>query len=254
MAVRQPFLHLWTKLLSVLAACAGVLFGAASARADDPPPEPDRPWSIEFALGVSFGGPLDDIVSAMEGAGFDDEVGHGEWGHTDYPFKATDTGSWWCAARRRIGHEPWFAGIGVGWSNFGTVYGNRTVGGPADPDYRLVAAVEMTTFTPMAWYQALPAARLGFGLGLNRVETWFGSQHSGEDSTSWEPGLVVEAAVTTPPAKRFYLLLILRYQLMQDDTLGPLQETASTGEEIVFPETNVTLSHGVIGVGLGIRF
>lgn len=238
----------------VLAACTCLLWPAASVRADDPPPKPDRLWSIELALGASFGGPLDDIASAMEAAGFDDDVDYGDWGGVGYPLKSSDSTAWWGAGRRRIGHDRWSVGLAAGWSNFGTVYGNRSVGGLTDPDYRLVAAIETTIFAPMAWYQALPGARLGFGLGMNLTETWFGSQYSGESSNSWEPGLVVEAAVTTPPKSRFYLLLLLRYQLMQDLTLGPLRETASTGEEIVFPETDITLSNGFIGAGLGIRF
>jgi hypothetical protein len=231
-----------------------LLCPAASARADDPPPKPDRPWSIDLVLGASFGGPLDDIATAMEAAGFDDDVDYGDWGGIGYPLKSSDSSAWWGAARRRVGHDRWSVGIAAGWSDFGAVYGNRSVGGLTDPDHRLVAAIETMTFAPMAWYQALPGARLGFGLGVNRTETWFGSQYSGEEFDDWKPGVVMEGAVTTPASSRFYFLLLLQYRWIQDGTLGPLQETASTGEVIVFPESDITLSHGFIGAGLGIRF
>jgi ABC-type transport system involved in multi-copper enzyme maturation permease subunit len=109
---------------------------------------------------------------------------------------------------------------------------------------------------PMAWFQPLPAIRFGAGFAMNQVDTSLGNKYPEHftDSSSWEPGLVVEAAVTVPVASRFYFFALLQYRWLQDGTIGPWQGTASTGEVVVFPETDITLSHGFIGAGVGIRF
>jgi len=252
MSVSTWFESPFVRAFLVLAACATLPLGPSLAAADEPKaPKPVRNWSIEIAPGASIGGPLDDIVSAMESAGVDDGGGGGG---VAYPFKSDDTTAWWGAARRRIGDDRWSVGLAAGSTSFGTAYGNRMIEGLTHPDYRLVASVEMTTFAPMGWFQGLPGARLGFGPAMNRVETWFGSQYSGGESDDWKPGLVVEAAVTAPARSRFYFLLLLQYRWIQDGSLGPFHETASNGEEVVFPETDINLSHGFVGVGLGVRF
>jgi hypothetical protein len=258
MSVSTWFESLFVRAFLVFVVWTMLLLGPSLAAADEPKaPKPDRPWSVEFALGGSPGGPLDDIERAMQSAGFDDPYDLWWFGEEDllhYPFTSSDHGVAWGAARRRLDRELWSVGIGVGLTRFGTAHGHRTVEGTFDSDYWVVGSVEMTTFAPMVWYQALPALRLGFGPGLNRVETSTATSYSGEETEEWKAGLVVEAAVTAPARSRFYFLLFLQYRWMQDGTLGPLQETASNGEEVFFPETDINLSHGFIGVGLGIRF
>ena len=112
----------------------------------------------------------------------------------------------------------------------------------------------MLTIAPMVWYQVAPAARLGAGIAVNRVDTSIGAYYSVNESRSWEPGILVEAAVTYPPASRFYFLMLVQYRWLQDGTIGPWQDEASTGEVAVFPESEVALSHGFVGAGVGIRF
>ena len=257
MSVSTWFESPFVRAFLVLAACATLPLGPSLAAADEPKaPKPVRNWSIEIAPGASIGGPLDDMKDAMAAAGFDDDVDLGSWGVTHYPSSASDSTAIWGAACRRFGDSNWLIGVGGGWTNFGSVSGNRNVEGEPLGIFYLYSEVEMLTIAPMAWYQPLPAARLGAGLALHRVDTQLGRTFTGEvdDSSSWEPGILVEAAVTYPPASRFYFLLLVQYRWLQDGTVGPWQGTASSGEVVVFPESEIALSHGLGAVGLGIRF
>jgi len=230
---------------------------AAPARADEPPPKPDRPWSVEFALGSSIGGPTEDIEDAMRAAGFDDPVEGGGCCDITYPRTSNEElSSLWGAARRRLGDGRWSVGVGAGWTELGSVGGNRNVEGEPPGSFYIYSEVEMLTLAPMTWFQPLPAVRLGAGLALNRVDTHLGRSYTAEvdDSSSWEPGLLVEAAVNAPVASRFYFFALLQYRWLQDGSMGPWQGMASTGELVVFPETDITLSHGFFAAGVGIRF
>jgi len=241
----------------VSVAAAAILLGAPPAAADDPPsPKPVRNWSIEIAPAASIGGPLDDMEDAMVAAGFGDdfELGGG-WGDLEYPISGSDTTSVWGAARRRLGDSGWLVGVGAGGTRFGSVIGNRNLEGEPQFPFSIHSEVEMLTIAPMAWYQVAPAARLGAGIAVNRVDTSIGRYDENfSESSSWEPGILVEAAVTYPPASRFYFLLLVQYRWLQDGTIGPWQGTASSGEVVVFPESEIALSHGLGAVGLGIRF
>jgi len=257
MTVLARFANPWARAFFVLAGCAMLLLGPSLAVADEPPsPKPERSWSLEFALGPSFGGPTDDIEDAMRAAGFDDTMDLGEWGESSYPHTSGDDGSVWGAARRKLGDERWQVGVGFGWTSFGDVWGNQNVEGPPLEPIVTYSEIEMLTIAPMAWFQPLPAIRFGAGLAMNQVDTSLGNKYPEHftDSSSWEPGLTVEVAVTAPVASRFYFLALLQYRWLQDGTIGPWQDTASTGEVVVFPESEVTLSHALVAVGLGIRF
>lgn len=257
MSVSTWFANPFVRAFVVLAACAVLLLGAPPARADDPPaPKPERSWSLELALGPAFGGPTSDIEDAMRVAGFDDTLDLGGVGETSYPHTSGDDGSVWGAARRKLHGERWQVGVGFGWTSFGDVWGNHNVEGPPLESIVIYSEIEMLTIAPMAWFQLLPAIRFGAGLAMNQVDTSLGNKYPEHftDSSSWEPGLVVEAAVTAPVASRFYFFALLQYRWLQDGTLGPWQETAYNGEVVVFPETDVTLSHGFVGAGVGIRF
>jgi len=255
--------HTWfaspsVRAFIVLVGCAALLLGAPPAGAADPPaPKPERSWSLELALGSSIGGPTEDIEDAMRAAGFDDTI---EWGgccETSYPQTFdSELSSFWGAARRRLGDSGWSVGVGAGWTELGSVGGNRNVEGEPEGSFYIYSEVEMLTIAPMAWFQLLPAARLGAGLALTRVDTYLGRSYSGavDDSSSWEPGLIVEAAVNAPVASRFYFLALLQYRWLDDGSMGPWQETASSGEVVAFPESSFTLSHGLVAVGFGIRF
>ena len=256
MSVSTWFESPFVRAFLVLAACATLLLGPSLAAADDPPsPKPERNWSLELAPAASIGGPLDDMKDAMAAAGFDDDVDLGSWGVTHYPSSASDSTAIWGAARRRFGDSKWLIGVGGGWTNFGSVSGNRNVEGEPLLSFSIDSEVEMLTIAPMAWYQVLPAARLGAGIAASRVDTSVGQSYGiVNNSSSWEPGILVEAAVTYPPASRFYFLMLVQYRWLQDGTIGPWQDEASTGEVAVFPESEVALSHGLVGIGLGIRF
>ena len=242
-------------IVSVVAAV--LLLGPSLAAADEPPsPKPVRNWSIEIAPGASIGGPLDDMEDAMAAAGFDDDIDLGsDWGHLDFPSGGSDSTSIWSAARRRFGDSKWLIGVGGGFTRFGSVSGNRNVEGEPLFSFSIDSEVEILTIAPMAWYQVLPAAWLGAGIAVNRVDTSVGQYYGVvSESSSWEPGILVEAAVTYPPASRFYFLLLVQYRWLQDGTIGPWQDEASNGEVVVFPESEVALSHGLGAIGLGIRF
>ena len=241
----------------VLAACALLPLGASPAEADEPAaPKPERNWSIELAVGRSSGGPTADIEDAMRVAGFDDAFEHGCCGDTSFPFTSGDYWSVWGAARRKLGGERWQVGVGFGWTGFDDVWGNRNVEGSPPESIVIHSEIEMLTIAPMAWFHPLRSLRFGAGPAMNHVDAFIGREHPEHytDSSSWEPGLVVEAAVTAPVASRFYFLALLQYRWLQDGTVGPWQETASTGEVVVFPRADVTLSHRFAAVGLGIRF
>lgn len=242
----------------VLAACALLPLGASPAEADEPAaPKPERNWSIELAVGLLSEGPTADIEDAMRVAGFDDTFESGCCGDTSFPFTSGGDESLWGAARRKLGDERrWQIGVGFGWTGFDDVWGNRDVQGPPAESIVIHSEIEMLTIAPMAWFHPLPALRFGAGPALNHVDAFVGRQDPEHysDSSSWEPGLVVEAAVAAPVSSRCYFLALLQYRWLQDGTIGPWQETASTGEVVVFPRADVTLSHRFAAVGLGIRF
>jgi hypothetical protein len=196
----------------------------------------------------------------MRSAGFDDSWRIGQ-GLDDIHFPKTYDDldmrlSSWGAARRRLGDGRWHVGVGAGRTNFGTVVGNRDVPSAPFGSFRIDSKIEVLTIAPMAWYQPAPAARFGAGLAINRVDTSLvvGYSTSSVGPGRWEPGLVVEAAITTPAASRFYFVALLQYRWLPSGTVGSWEETSTTGEVVAFPETTFTLSHGFISVGLGIRF
>jgi hypothetical protein len=192
----------------------------------------------------------------MRVAGFDDTYESGCCGDTSFPFTSGDDWLFWGAVRRELGDERWQLGVGLGRTGFDEVWGNRNVEGSPPESTIIHSEIEMLTIAPMAWYQLLPAARLGAGLALTRVDTYLGGSYSGavDDSSSWEPGLIVEAAVNAPVASRFYFLALLQYRWLDDGSLGAWQDEASSGEVVAFPESSFTLSHGLVAVGLGVRW
>ena len=256
MSVSTWFESPFVRAILVFVVWTMLLLGPSLAGADEPKaPKAERNWSFELAPAASIGGPLDDMKDSMAAAGFDDDVDLGSWGVTHYPSSASDSTAIWGAARRRFGDSNWLIGVGAGFTRFGTASGNQTLEGGPFLWVTIDSEVEMLTIAPMAWYQVAPAARLGAGIALNRVDTSVGQYYGVvNESSSWEPGILVEAAVTYPPASRFYFLMLVQYRWLQDGTIGPWQDEASSGEVLIFPESEVALSHGLGAIGLGIRF
>jgi len=257
MSVRTWFSSPSVGAVLALVSAAAILCGAPPAAADEPPPQPDRAWFVELALGEAVGGPADDLEDAMRAAGLDDYMEDWLGGNgSSYPRSSDEGTSLWGAAGRRLGDSRWSVGLGFGRTELGTVSGNRNIEGEPPGSFHIYSEVEMLTLAPVAWFKPVPAVRLGAGLALNRVDTQLGRSYTGnlDDESSWEPGLLVEAAVNAPVASRFYFLAVLQYRWLDDGTMGPWQETASTGEVVAFPETEVELAHGYYAVGLGVRF
>lgn len=254
--------HTWFASPSVrafiaLVGCAALLLGAPPAGADDPPaPKPDRSWSIELAVGAVSGGPSADIEDVMRVAGFDDTFESGCCCDTEFPFTSGDYWSVWGAARRELGEGRWQLGVEFGEIGFDDVWGNRNVDGSPPESIVIHSEIELLSIVPMAWFQPLGALRFGAGPAVTHVDALVGHQCPQDctDTSSWELGLVVEAAVSAPLASRFYFLALLQYRWLPDGTLGPWQETASTGEVVAFPRTEVALSHRFAAVGLGVRW
>ena len=259
MPASQSTVSPWSRWFLVPVVFLAPLLAPPLLRAEEPSPPTRAPrnWSIELATGLLGGGPAEDIEDAMRAAGFDDYLGGGQgWGSTSHPFTSDADPSVWGAARRKLGDGRWQVGVGIGWTNFDSVFGNRNVEGDSPESVVIYSDIEMLTIAPMAWFQPVPAVRLGAGLAMDRVDTSIGYRYpeTFSESSSWKPGLVVEAAVTVPVASRFYFLALLQYRWLQSGTIGPWQETASTGEVVVFPESEINLSHGFVALGVGIRF
>ncbi len=240
-----------------------ILLASGSLRADDPAPSPRRiqTWSFEVVSGPSLGGPSSDFEAAMRRYGFDDST-HGSWfgGGTTYPYTDDElwtTTSYWGAARRRLGNGPWHVGLAGGPTEFGTVSGYRETSASGYTGAYVDARARMVTLAPMAWYEPARGLRLGAGLAIHRVDLelgsmWFSS--GSEQFRSYEPGLILEAAITVPVDTPVFFVALAQYRWAADATAGPWEATSSSGGPVPFPATSVTLSHGFVAIGIGGRF
>jgi hypothetical protein len=251
------------RFLPALLVFPAFLLSSAILRADDPSPSTRRPqsWSFEIVAGPSLGGPSSDLEEAMRQYGFDDSISGGWFGGgtTTHPYtqdESWDINSYWGAARRRLGHGSWHVGLGGGTTEFPTVTGYRE---KVDNVYAMVfleAGSRIVTLAPMAWYEAAPGLRLGAGPAIHRVDFELG--HSYEPGAvqyrSWNPGFVVEVALTVPVDTPVYFAALAQYRFAGTATVGPWESTTHLGAHVEFPSTNVPVSHGFVGLGIGGRF
>ena len=240
-----------------------ILLASPLLRADDPSPSPRRPrvWSFEVVAGRSFGGPSSDLEAAMRQAGFDDSISGGWFGGgtTTYPYtqgESWDITSYWGAARRRLGHGPWHVGLGGGTTGFGTVTGYRERVDDLYAGLFLDAGSRIVTLAPMAWYEPAPGLRLGAGPAIHRVDLELGHSY-GSGSVryrSWNPGFVVEVALTVPADTPVFFAALAQYRWAGNATAGPWETTTYQGAHVEFPATSVPVSHGFVALGIGGRF
>lgn len=250
--------------LLALVALPALLLSALPVCAQDGA-SPDSPrvrlWSFEAVSGPSFGGPADDLEAAMRLAGFDDSMSGGWFGGgtTTYPQTyddETDRFSYWGAVRRRLGHGPWHVGIGGGPTDFGSVEGYRERVDGLYASVFVSADCRILTLAPMAWFQPVPALRLGAGPALHRVDLELGQTYgSGTvQSREWKPGFVVEAALTVPVDTPVFFAALAQYRWVGTATSGSWEATTYKGAHVEFPATNVSVSHAFVAIGIGGRF
>lgn len=240
-----------------------ILLASVDLRADGPATSPRsiRNWSFEVVSGPSLGGPSSDLEAAMRRYGFDDST-HGGWfgSGTSYPYTDDElwvTTSYWGAARRRLGSGPWHVGLAGGPTGFGIVSGYRETGAGGYTGAYVDAEARMVTLAPMAWYEPARGLRLGAGPAIHRVDLELGSMWFSSGSElfrRYEPGLVVEAAITVPVDTPVFFIALAQYRWAASATAGPWETTTSSGARVEFPGTSVSLSHGFVALGIGGRF
>ncbi len=246
-----------------LAVLPALLLSSPPARAQDGAPAAPRvrSWSLELVSGPSLGGPVEDLESAMRNAGFDDTSPGGWFGGGGTTYPQSDTGalshiSYWGAVRRRLGHGPWQVGIGGGATEFGSVTGYQRTSASAYDGLYLYAGGRVATLAPMAWFEPVPALRLGAGPAIHRVDLDLGPSGNPAEGTtrSWNAGFVVEAAVTFPVDTPVFFIALAQYRWAGDATTGPWQGTTYSGIRVEFPATSLSVSYGFVALGIGGRF
>lgn len=197
----------------------------------------------------------------MRGAGFDDTSPRGWFGSggDSHPYTnddLADRASFWGAVRRRLGRGPWHVGLGGGTAELGSVAGYRGDVGNSYFGLYLYAECRVATLAPMVWYEPVPALRFGVGPAIHRVDLDLGSSgNPGEGATrSWNPGFVVEAALTVPVETPVFFVALAQYRWAGSATAGPWQKTSFSGAPTEFPATSVRVSHAFLALGIGGRF
>ncbi|MBK9965605.1 MAG: hypothetical protein IPP07_12145 [Holophagales bacterium] len=227
---------------------------AENAAAPRPSARGTASLSIDLLVaGMSLGGPSGSIESAMRVAGLDDPGHGGILGteHVSYPrtHDLPERATVWIAGRGRLRGGVWRFGFGAGGTGLGTVEGHAS---PAD----LYVTAKSTVFSvvPMAWLQAAPALRLGFGPALHvvDVDTDIGDFPGADPpeefaNRRWRLGLLVEAALQYPVDRPYYFLLLGQYRWVAETTV----DIPAPGGSL---SVGVPLSHVFVGAGVGIRF
>ena len=250
--------------LSMLFLLSPVLRAQESAPPGPPEaPEPATPAnrkplsaSGEFAVGTSLWGPVSDIQGAMWEAGLDDPGDGGFLGSQtvsyprihDFPERV----SYWVAGRQRLGGGKWSVGFGAGITGLGSAEGHRA--GPAGRDGVYVnVQSSVFTFAPMLWVEPALVLRLGLGPAVHAVDVDPGVSDTPDvkppdgDNPIWRAGLLVEAALTLPAGKPFYVVLLGQYRWLAD--------TSVVVPEAGWPPRSVpvALSHAYVAIGIGFR-
>jgi hypothetical protein len=221
-----------------------------------PPPPAAVPANASVDLlvaGMSVGGPSGRIESAMREAGLDDPGHGGILGteHVSYPrtHDFPERATLWLAGRGKPHGGIWHFGFGAGWTGLGTVEGHNS----AD-DLYVTAKSTILSVAPIAWLQAAPALRLGFGPALHvvdvdtNVDDFPGADPPEEFANRrWRLGLLVEAAVQYPVDRSYYFLLLGQYRWLAETTVTIPAPRGSLS-------VSVPLSHGFVGAGVGFRF
>lgn len=255
---------IWVLVLSTLLFSLALQAQESAPTPTDPPAGPG--WlspeqkerlsaSGEFAVGTSLWGPVSDIQGAMREAGLNDPGDGGFLGSQvvsyprihDFPERA----SYWVAGRQGLRGGRWSVGFGAGITGLGSAEGHRD-GPGADDDVYVTVTSSAFTFAPMLWFEATPVLRLGLGPAVHAVDVDPGVSEDPDvtppdgENPIWRAGLLVEAALTLPAGKSFYVLLLGQYRWL-----------AATS--VVVPETwpprsvPVPLSHAYVAIGVGFR-
>jgi len=250
------------------AAVATLVLGSPALVAQEPSPRPAAdeaaaprpsapvPASVAIDLlvaGMSLGGPSGSIESAMREAGLGDPGHGGILGaeHVSYPrthdFPRRVT--LWIAGQGKPHGGVWRFGFGAGGTGLGTAEGHSS-----QADLYVTAKSTILSVAPMAWLQAAPALRLGFGPALHVVDVDTDvDDYPGADppeefaNRRWRLGLLVEAAVQYPVDAPYYFLLLGQYRWLAETTVTIPAPGGSLS-------VGVPLSHGFVGAGVGIRF
>jgi hypothetical protein len=226
-------------------------------------PEPATPAkrkppsaSGEFAVGSSLWGPVSGIQDALWDAGLNDPGDGGFLGSQtvtyprihDFPERV----SYWIAGRQRLGGGKWSVGFGAGITGLGGAEGYRA--GPAGGD-GVYVNVQSSAFSvaPMLWVEPAPVLRLGLGPAVHAVDVDSGLSDAPDvtppnsENPIWRAGLLVEAALTLPAGKPFYVLLLGQYRWLADASV--------VVPRIAGPpmSVNVPLSHAFVAIGVGFR-
>lgn len=239
----------------VVAALAMTLVSANSA-AQTREEKPGRRWSVSWTAGAPFGGrSAADIEKAMVAAGLDDASPGCLFGPcygTPHPFSSTDglgtTLTLGYLLRPRLELRALW-----GRANLGETDGYRD--GPGFGTYMFLRQ-RITTVAVLPALKVSGGVRVGAGPSLNflsvRDDAGTGG---GVGSTAIRPGLLAEASLTVPVRSRFFFEVSAQYRYVLPAEIGPIDKPAAMfSEGARLPRTRVSFSHGVVGLGLGVRF
>ncbi len=121
------------------------------------------------------------------------------------------------------------------------------------------AECRVATLAPMAWFEPVPALRLGPGRRSTASTSMLGSASYPEAGTvqsrSWKPGFVVEAALTVPVDTPVFFVALAQYRWAGSATAGPWAARLHTPVPTSSSRRRASrVSHAFVALGIGGRF
>lgn len=215
-------------------------------------------WSISLSLVNQWGGPAEDLESAMRAGAFDQTAPRITEGYDTHPY--TSGGDFGFAAFSvgyRLKPRIVLRVQGIQDREFSQVHGYHgpnTAPSSDPPTDRAYVAITPTirTLAALAFYEG-PGLRVGAGPSLNRtsLEVDAGTGIQREQQTRL--GLVVEAGAEWPRRTRVMVELWGQYHVVPSQAYGPVP--VSSGGQVIatLPASLASFSHFTAGLGIGLR-
>ncbi len=232
-----------------------VILGSA-AEAQTPEEELGRRWSVSWTLGAAFGNSNADIEEAMVAAGLDDGSPGCFFGPcAPIPHPWSYEGSWQSTITLSYAVRPRLLLRALwGRADLGATHGYRDGAGFGN---FMFLQQTVTTLAVLPALKLGGAFRVAAGPSLNfvKISDTAASGSGRRSSNAAKPGFVVDAGLSTPARSRFFFEITGQYRYALPAEIGPFERPESQySEAVTLPRTRVSMSHAVLGLGVGVRF